>query len=47
MKIEGEFVIMKNGKMYIGKKELKKNDKVYLPVKKLRQIIKDAKDGII
>jgi len=47
MQIEGNFMIMKDGKMYIGKRELKDNDKVHLPVKKIRQIILDAKEGLI
>ena len=46
-KIEGNFVIMKDGKMYIGKRELKNNDKVHLTVKSIKQIILDAKEGLI
>lgn len=47
IKIEGEFIILKSGRMFIGKLELKPNDEVYLPVKKVRQIIKDSKGGLI
>jgi len=46
-KIEGEFVIQKNGNMFINDYLLESTDIVEVPVKVIRQIIKDAKDGVI
>ena len=46
-RIEGNFIITKDSKFYIGKRELEKSDEVHLSIKKLKEIIKDAKEGII
>lgn len=46
-KIEGEFVIQKNGNMLIDDYLLESTDIVEVPVKVIRQIIKDAKKGLI
>uniref|UniRef100_A0A6H1ZY43 Uncharacterized protein n=1 Tax=viral metagenome TaxID=1070528 RepID=A0A6H1ZY43_9ZZZZ len=46
-KIEGNFVIQKNGNMFIDDYLLESTDIVEIPVKVIRQIIKDAKNGVI
>ena len=46
-KVEGEFIIHKNGNMFIDYYKLGSTDIVEVPVKVIRQIIKDAKDGVI
>jgi len=46
-KIEGDFVILKNGRMYVDKYLLESTDIVEVPVKTIRQIIQDAKKGFI
>jgi len=46
-KIEGDFKILKDGRMFIDDYMLKSTDIVELPVKTIRQIIKDAKIGFI
>lgn len=46
-KIEGEFVIQKNGNIFIDNYLLESTDVIEVPVKVIRQIIKDAKDGVI
>ena len=46
-KIEGRFVIQKNGRMFIDSCLLESTDIVEIPVKVIRQIISDAKKGII
>lgn len=46
-KIEGEFIITKEGKFFIDNKELKNDDVVHLKIKILKEIIADARGGVI
>jgi len=46
-KIEGDFVILKSGNMFIENYKLESTDIVEIPVKVIRQIISDAKKDII
>ena len=46
-RIEGNLKILKGGKIYVGKYRLQDGEIVHLPIKTLKQIIKDAKDDVI
>lgn len=45
--IVGDFVIMKDGRMFVGGRKLRGDDVVNLSVKKIKRIILDAKEGLI
>ena len=46
-KIQGKLKILNNGKIYVGKYRMQDNETVHMPIKTLKQIIQDAKAGII
>lgn len=46
-KIEGNLKILQGGKIYVGRYKMLDDEIVHLPIKTLKQIIQDAKDGII
>ena len=45
--VEGELFIHRNGKITLDGKTLFEDEILHIPVKKMKQIIKDAKEGII
>jgi len=45
--IEGNLKILQGGKIYVGRYRMQDDEIVHLPIKTLKQIIQDAKDGVI
>jgi hypothetical protein len=45
--IEGNLKILQGGKIFVGKYKMEDDEIVHIPIATLKQIIKDAKEGII